>query len=361
MLSLKVSLFLVPALIICNAFFVCAEYAVVAIRSQQIARLRQRGYKATANAVEALKADPVGAIGAIQICITMTNLMLGWIGEPAMSAVLHILLGPLASIIPERLFTAFATGLSFIVVTLLTVVLSELLPKALTLRYVEPVATFTAVPVLWVRRSVRPLVWLMNVLANAVSRPLGLGRVDEAEKETHTAADIIMMTTSAAADGVVSSQERSLILNALALNKRTAKQIMVPRLKVAYLDVRWDMARNREVIEAKLHSRLPVCDGGLDKVIGVLHTKEFLAAYNAAGDSSVLPLIARKPHFVPETAKADRLIKQFSEYRSEFLLVVDEYGGVEGIVTLKDVVDELLDDNAGDLPQTPVALAVSAV
>ncbi len=357
MLSLQVSLFLVPALIACNAFFVCAEYAVVAIRSNGIGRMRERGHKASATAIESLKADPVGAIGAIQVCITMTNLMLGWIGEPAMSEVLHILLGPLARVIPEAIFTTFATALSFIVVTLLTVVLSELLPKALTLRYVETVATFTAIPVLWVRRAVRPLVWLMNVMANAVSRPLGLGRVDEMEKEHHTTADIIMMTTSAAADGTVSPQERSLILNALALNKRTARQIMVPRMRVAYLDLRWDMARNREVIEGKLHSRLPVCDGGLDKVIGVLQTKEFLAAYHAAGDSSVLSLIARKPHFVPETAKADRLFRHFSEQHTELLIVVDEYGGVEGIVTLQDVVDELLADAPAN-PDAPSSLAL---
>ncbi len=343
MLSLQVSLILLPLLIACNAFFVCAEYAVVAIRENQIRQLREKGRRATAHAMTALKGDPVGAIGAIQVCITMTNLMLGWIGEPAMSAVLLKVLGPLATFIPQAIFTAGSTVLSFVIVTLLTVVLSELLPKALTLRYVQPVATFTAVPVLFVRQTVKPLVWLMNLMANGVSIPLGLGRVDEAEKESATAADIIALTTTAASDGVLSKQERSLIFNALALRKRTARQIMVPRLKVAYLDLQWDMNRNREIIGASLHSRLPLCDGGLDKVLGVLHTKEFLWAFSDAGEGTgVLQLIARKPHFVPETAKVDQLMPMFSTYRSEMLLVVDEYGGVEGIVTLKDVVDELL-------------------
>jgi CBS domain containing-hemolysin-like protein len=342
MLSLQLSLVLVPLLIACNAFFVGAEYAVVAIRDQQIAALRERGRRAAANAIEALKADPAGAIGAIQVCITMTNLMLGSIGEPAMSQVLFKLFGPLADVVPEAAFRTGSTILSFTVVTLLTVVLSELLPKALTLRYVEPVATLTAVPVLWVRRAVRPLVWLMNLLANAVSRPLGLGRVDEAEKQTHSAADIVALTTSAADDGVVSKLERSLVLNALALGKRTARQIMVPRMRVAYLDMTWDMARNREAIDRNLHGRLPLCNGSLDKVIGVVSTKEFLSAFHAAGDVSVLQLIARQPHFVPETATVDRLFPLFSQNRTEILMVVDEFGGVEGIVTLNDVVHELL-------------------
>lgn len=342
MLSLQLSLMLLPVLIACNAFFVGAEYAVVAIQQQQIARLRERGRRATAKAIEALKADPAGAIGAIQICITMTNLMLGSIGEPAMTRVLTGLLGPLTSVVPEAVFRTGSMILSFTVVTLLTVVLSELLPKALTLRYVEPVATLTAVPVLWVRRAVRPLVWLMNLLANAVSRPLGLGRVDEAERQVHSAADIVALTTSAAADGVVSKLEQSLVLNALALGKRRAKEIMVPRVRVDYLDLAWDMARNREVIDRRLHGRLPLCNGALDKVVGVVHTKEFLSAFHAAGDVSVLHLIARPPHFVPETTSVDRLLPLFSQHRTEILMVVDEYGGVEGIVTLRDVVDELL-------------------
>src|SRR3954469_2313711 len=145
-MSLLVGLSLVPLLIVANAFFVAAEYAVVAIRGAQIDALRAKGRRRTAEAIEALKASPAATIGTIQVCITMTNLLLGWIGEPAMSAVLYKAFGPLIEAWP-RTVTAVATALSFLVVTLLTVVFSELLPKALTLRYVVPVATFTAVPI----------------------------------------------------------------------------------------------------------------------------------------------------------------------------------------------------------------------
>ena len=184
------SLALVPLLIALNAFFVAAEYALVAIRSPQIEAMRRRGRRKAARAMARLKADPAGAIGAIQVCITMTNLMLGWIGEPAMGYVLRGLFRPAMKFMPQTVFDVGSLTLSFVVVTLLTVVFSELLPKALTLRYVPNVAAFTAVPVFAVLRAARPLVWLMNAMANAVTRPLGLGSVDAMEREWHTAEEI---------------------------------------------------------------------------------------------------------------------------------------------------------------------------
>ena len=149
-MSLAWSLAAVPLLILMNAFFVGAEYAMVAARGYQVEALRARGYVATAAALAKLKENPAGSIGAIQVCITMTNLLLGWIGEPAMSSLLQIPFGPPIDRWPGP-SKAVSTGLSFIVVTLLTVVLSELLPKALTLRFVQPVAVLTAVPMLGIK------------------------------------------------------------------------------------------------------------------------------------------------------------------------------------------------------------------
>ena len=347
------SLPLVPLLIGLNAFFVAAEYALVAIRSPQIEALRRSGRRATARAMTALKADPAGAIGAIQVCITMTNLLLGWIGEPAMGHLLRILFRPLIRFVPAAVFEGISLTVSFVVVTLLTVVFSELLPKALTLRYVPTVAALTGVPVLGVLRLARPLVWLMNAMANAVTRPLGLGSVDAMEKEWHTAEEIRQIAAQAFEQGALTTRERSLILNALALGRRKARQVMVPRVRVVYVDLKRPMDENRRVINDYLHTRLPVCDGGLDHVIGWISTKEFLSAYNAAGDSSVLQLIARPPVFQPETISLDKLLTVFHRSKTELVFLVDEYGGVEGIVTLQDVVDELLNE----LTFTPAANA----
>lgn len=351
----------VPLLIAFNAFFVAAEYALVAIRLPQIEALGRSGRRRAARAMGRLKADPAGAIGAIQVCITMTNLLLGWVGEPAMSELLALVFSPLEKFIPPAVFRGASFGLSFIVVTLLTVVFSELLPKALTLRYVPTVAGFTAVPVFGVLRAVRPLVWLMNAMADLVTRPLGLGSVTEMEKEWHTAEEIRQIASHAADHGALTPQERSLVLNALALGSRRARQIMVSRTRVVYLDLRRPMAENRRIINDHLHTRFPLCDGGLDKVIGWIPTKEFLAAYHAEGDINVLLLLARKPVFEPETVTLDKLLSSFHREQTEIVFVVDEYGGVEGIVTLQDVVDELLAGLAsaydGHAPPAAPALA----
>ena len=347
----SLSLAAVPLLIALNAFFVVSEYALVAVRPAQVQTMRARGSARAASAMARLKADPASAIGAIQVCITMSNLLLGWIGEPAMSDLLHQLFGPLIRMYP-LFFDSAATVLSFIVVTLLTVVFSELLPKAMTLQYVETAARVTALPVLATLAAVRPLVWVMNRTANLVTVPLGLGRVEKFENQRMTVDELKVMAQQAAADGVLTGRERSIILNSLALGRRQAKEIMVPRVRVAYLDLQRSMEENRKVVEAQLFTRVPLCNGGLDHTVGIVHTKEFLLAYQADGDTSVLQLIARPAAYAPELVRLDRLLTTFREQRSEMVLLVDEYGGVEGIVTLQDVIDELLGEVAEEPGRT---------
>ncbi|HWP40910.1 MAG TPA: hemolysin family protein [Tepidisphaeraceae bacterium] len=333
----------VPSLILLNAFFVAAEYAVVSVRSVQIRSLRSRGLARTADAVARLKSDMPSAIGAIQVCITMTNLMLGWLGEPAVSRLLDDVLSPLGLILPRRLSVVISTTLSFIIVTLLTVVASELLPKALTLQHTLIVARLTARPMLLIMHLIRPLVRVMNTMASGISKALGLGPV-RIEGDVHTAEEIMLIASEAAEVGALTARERSLILNSLALGRKTAEQIMVPRVRVAYLDLRKTMDQNFRVVDQHLFSRHPLTDGGMDHVVGVIYTKEFLTAYHAGADTSMLPLIVRPPVFVPVTLTLDRLLAVFAEERAHMLFLVDEYGGVEGIVTMRDVVDELVSD-----------------
>jgi CBS domain containing-hemolysin-like protein len=339
-MSLGWSLAAVPLLIALNAFFVVSEYAVVAMRPAQVAALAERGRRRSAGAMVALQKNPANSIGAIQVCITMTNLLLGWIGEPAMSTLLQMMFGPVIRLAPN-LLTPVSVMLSFIIVTLLTVVFSELLPKAMTLRYVEAAATYTAVPVMAIRRAVAPLVWLMNRMANIVTRPLGLGSVEDLERQVITTDELRLMAIQAAEDGVVTPRERALVLNSLAIGRRSAKDIMVPRVHAAYLDLRATMAENRAIVERRLFSRMPLVDGGLDKVVGVVRIKEFLEAFYAGGDTSVLTALAEPAVFMPEHVSLDRLIGAFYEHRTQMVFLVDEYGGVEGLVTLRDVIDEL--------------------
>jgi len=335
------SLAAVPFLIAMNAFFVAAEYAVLALRPGDIETLRRKGWKRTAEASVSLKSNPGTTIGTIQVCITMTNLLLGWIGEPAMSALLEKLFGPVIAFSP-RFFTAISVGLSFLIVTLLTVVLSELLPKALTLRFAAFAAALTAVPITLIAKVVHPLVWLMNVLANSITRPLGLGRVQDAEKQSVSMDELKLMANQAAEDGVVTSQERKIILASLTLGRRKAKEIMIHRKHVQMIDINKSMDENKQTVDSALHSRFPLCQGELDKTIGVMSAKDFLTAYHAGGDTSMLQLISQDAIFVPEMITLDKLLTQLRENHAQMVFLVNEYGSVQGLATLKDVVDELI-------------------
>lgn len=337
-----------PLLIALNAFFVAAEYALVAIRTSQIEPMRQRGYTTAARALSVLKADMASAIGAIQVCITMTNLLLGWIGEPALSAIIQRLLAPLGVVVPAAVMTVVSTAMGFIIVTLLTVVLSELLPKALTLQHTVVVGRFTAPPMLLIQRLITPLVWIMNGMANLTTRLLGLGPV-EIEGRPMSAEEIGIIANESGEAGSLTVRERSLILNTLALGRRRAEEIMVPRVRVTYLDLHRSMDENLAVIEERLFTRMPLCDGGMDHVVGLIDTKEFLSAYRhePLTDTSVLQLITRRAVYVPAAVSLDRLLTLFREHHTHMLFLVDEYGGVDGIVTMTDVVDELI----GEIPE----------
>lgn len=346
----------VPLLIALNAFFVAAEYALVALRPSQVEELRRRGAALSAAAMARMKEDLSSAIGAIQVCITLTNLLLGWLGEPAMTRLLRAIFSPLDARVPDDVLRPVSITVSFLVVTLLTVVLSELVPKALTLQHTLAVARLTAPPMRQIMRAIRPLVWIMDVTANATTRLLGLGPV-QIEGQVHSAEEIRLITAEAGEAGVLSLRERSIILNALALGRRTAEQIMVPRVRVAYLDLRRSMEQNIAVMSEYLYSRLPLCDGGMDRIVGVIYTKEFLTAYQEEkADSTVLSLIARPAVFVPASVPLDRLLTVFKDKRTHMVFLVDEYGGLEGLVTVTDVVDELL----GEMAEGPLEAAAAA-
>lgn len=332
-----------------NAFFVSAEYAIIAIRPGQIEALRRRGRHRVVAAIERLKASPASAIGTIQVCITMTNLLLGWIAEPAMTQLLQHLFRPLMELSPT-VMGVISTAVGFVIVTLLTVVLSELLPKALTLRFAEFSARMTARPIVLVQTGIRPLVWLMNKLANVVIRPFGMGSVEELETEKVSVDELRILANQAVETGVLSPRERSIILASLTLGRRKARDVMVHRTQVQFVDLNKSIEENKQVVDTMLHTRFPLCEGGLDRTVGILKVKEFLTAYHAGGTTPMLRLLADRPVFAPELISLDQLLRVFTENSAEMVLLANEYGAVEGLVTLQDVVDELLAPEPAPVP-----------
>ena len=333
---------LVIFLLLCNAFFVAAEFAMVSMRGVHFEQLRARGKPRSAAILVRLKAQLSSVVGAIQVGITISSLLLGSLAEPILTRGLSTALGPAFALLPDTVAPIIATAMGFLFVTYLTVVFSELLPKVLAIRFIPTIAALVARPIALLLVAAWPLVWVMNKSANLVTRPLGLGRVEDVEGEIHTLDDLRTITSEAESHGTLSGRERSLILNSLALGRRAARQIMVPRVKVAYLDLKKSMDDNRRVMNEHLYSRLPLVDGLIDNVIGIVSTREFLAAFHAEGDTSVLQLLARPAVFAPATVSLDKLLVLVDEKRTQMVILVDEHGGTEGIVTLRDIVDELV-------------------
>lgn len=202
-----------------------------------------------------------------------------------------------------------------------------------------------APPITLLAKVVAPLVWVMNLLANAITLPLGLGRVEDAEKQTVSADELKLMANQAVEDGVVTPQERRIILASLTLGRCKARDIMVHRKLVQFVDVSKSMDDNKQTVDSALHSRFPLCNIELDKTIGVLSAKDFLTAYHAGGDTAMLQLISHEAIFVPEMITLDKLLTQLRDNKAQMVFLVDEYGSVQGMVTLQDVVDELIADD----------------
>jgi CBS domain containing-hemolysin-like protein len=257
--------------------------------------------------------------------------------------------------------TVISTAAGFVIVTLLTVVLSELLPKALTLRFAELSARLTARPIVIVQVCIRPLVWVMNKLANVVIRPLGIGSVEELETEKVTVDELRILANQAAEAGTLTPRERSIILTSLTLGRRRAREVMVHRTRVQFIDLSKAMEENKATVDRTLHTRFPLCDGGLDRTVGIVKVKEFLTAHHAGGTTAVLRLLADPPVYAPALISLDQLLRVFRENRTEMVLLVDEYGAVEGLVTLQDVMDELLREDEPAVAVDAAAPGVRAI
>jgi putative hemolysin len=328
----------VLALVAGNAFFVIGEYSIVTARR---AALTPRADEGSAGAQAALRLmdDPVRVISTVQVGITAIGILLGALGEP-------LVRGLLGDAIPRWLSFALAFG----VVTYLSVVLGELVPKALTLQRTETLAALVARPVELISVALRPVVWLLQGSASLLLRPFGLGDV-VAGDTIRTADELRALVDEAEGAGVIPRAQEELLHNVFDFADREARDIMVPALDVVWLDAGLspDEALDR-TLEAP-YTRYPVGRGSVDRLAGVVHVRDLLAAARA-GEPQTLDELARPPLVVPETKDLGPLLREMREQREQLAVVVDEYGGVAGIATLEDLLEELVGEieDEFDLP-----------
>ncbi len=322
-------------LVLLNGFFVAAEFALVRVRPTQLGQEGERGQRRTAAARHIIQ-HLDSYLSATQLGITLASLALGWIGQPAFSWLIE----PVVSFLFGRnpaLVRSVGLTVSFLAITMLHITLGELTPKWVALRRTRPVALLVAVPLLLFAKLTFPVIWVLNRSARLLVRPFGIAPPGEGEGIGDEAELRQLLISSR--DSAVSEQKRELIDNVFELSHRVARQIMLPRQDVVYLSTTRPLDGELRLARRSRHTRFPLCEGDLDHVIGVVHIKDL---FRRERPPASLQEIAREIALVPETLELDRLLKRMRAERFHLAAVIDEYGGVSGVVTLEDVIEEIV-------------------
>ncbi|MEO8502300.1 MAG: hemolysin family protein [Acidobacteriota bacterium] len=321
-------------LVLLNGFFVAAEFALVKVRPTQLDAevLEGRSGRLARHMLGHLDAY----LSASQLGITLSSLALGWVGEPAFSWIVQPVVSKLPGASPELVHSA-SLILAFTVITGLHIVIGEQAPKAFAIRRPLPTALWIAWPLHGFYKLTYPLIWLLNRASIGLLSMLGLRAANEGEGE-HSE-DELRLLLATSRGGNIPELKRDLLDNVFELSHRVARQIMVPRADVVYLSNTKSADENLRLARMTGHTRFPLCDGDLDKVVGLIHIKDL---FRTTTPLVSLKDVAREISFVPESLTLDRLLKRMRSERMHLAAVLDEYGGVSGIVTLENVIEEIV-------------------
>lgn len=351
-------LLIIAALIFVNGFFVAAEFALVKVRTSQIDQLAEQGNwaaKLTSRALDRLDAY----LSASQLGITVASLALGVaidkIVKPVELGLHQVGVGGKWGIGAFN-FQA-ATLIAFSLVTFLHMALGEQAPKSLAIRSAKTIALWTAPPLMAIYYLFWPVIWLLNSASNLTLLVLGLGRTDHAEL-AHTEEELRHIVAESVAGGHLSRSERVMIENVLNLEEKTARRVMIPRPDIVYLSLSRSLDDNLRTARQAGHTRFPLCEDDLTTVIGMIHVKDLFRAGQSNNGRPDLRKMARKVPFLPETLHLDALLIEFQRNRIHIALLLDEYGSVVGMVTLENVLEELVgpiqDEFDRETPQVSV-------
>src|SRR5918999_983841 len=335
----------VLAIVLANALFVAAEYSLVTARRSRLNELAERGNRRARIALRIMD-SPVRFIGTVQLGITAFSILLGAVGEPIVE---HWIDEPLLS-------HGVAFAIAFTVVTYLHVTLGELVPKAIALTKNETTALWVSLPVEGFFLISYPLVWFLQESSNAFTRLFGIEPAP-AGVVAHTEEDIRMIVAQAGQSGVVEEAEQEMLYKVFDFADKEAHEVMVPRPEVVAIAADMPPEEALRAVVDSPFTRYPVYRDSLDEIVGILHVRDLFAAMHDFGIASVrLESIIRPAYVVPETKDLGALLADFRREKQHLAIVVDEYGAMEGIVTLEDLLEEIVGEieDEFDLPDTSV-------
>ena len=327
-------IFILIALILLNGLLAMAEIALFTARRSRLARLAEDGDISAAIAIR-LGAEPTQFLSTIQIGITAIGIMNGIVGEAVLAEPFAAWLQRMG--IDQQISAMVATFLVVVVITYVTIVVGELIPKRIGQFNAEGIARLMARPISVLAKLSRPLVYLLSSSTDGLLRLMGKGELSSASL---TEEDIHAMLKEGSDTGVIEKQEHAMVRNVFRLDDRQLASLMTPRSEIVYADINQPLASNLEQVVKSNHSRFPVCRGGLDDVLGVMTTKRMFKQMLKGGEidlaAELQPCV-----YVPETLTGMKLLTQFRESGVQMVFVIDEYGEIQGLVTLQDVLASL--------------------
>ncbi|HOS49638.1 MAG TPA: hemolysin family protein [Bacteroidia bacterium] len=325
-------------LVFLNGFFVAAEFAIVKVRASQVDVKANQGNR-FAKTSQHILAHMDGYLSACQLGITLASLGLGWIGEPVVAkAVGNIAAMFNANLAPENLHQ-ISIVIAFILITVLHIVLGEQVPKTAAIRNPLAFTLIIAFPLRALYAIFAPFIWILNSLSNLMLRIFGLHAADH--NEIHTEEEIRMLLTESEEGGAIKSSENELIQNVFEFDDRVVRQILIPRTKISAIDVE---STKEEVVQKVIdegYSRMPVYQESLDNIIGVVYTKDLIKILYEKNFKGINDLI-RPAYFIPLNKRINDLLREFQTQHIQMAIVTNEFGGTAGIVTMEDIIEELV-------------------
>ncbi|MBV9241351.1 MAG: HlyC/CorC family transporter, partial [Acidobacteria bacterium] len=325
-----------------NAFFVASEFSLVTVRKTRIQKLADEGH-GSARAVLRLKDDPTLFISAVQLGVTLASLALGWVGEPTIAEMLK----PVAGAIAPEGYAAYvahiaAIAIAFCIITFLHVVLGELVPKMFALERAENFALIAARPLEIFAKVFSPILAVLNYAGRLIGKAIGLtSNLDHTS--VYTEDELRQLVALSEESGQINEEERTLINKVFEFSATTVKEAMIPRTEIVAIPEDSTLTDISKQFDESGYSRLPVFRESLDDIIGFIHSKD-MVPFLLRPRSFKLQKIIHKPSYVVDTAKLEDVLRQMQTEKFHFGFVVDEHGGVEGIITLEDLLEEIVGD-----------------
>jgi putative hemolysin len=336
------NLLAVVALVLANGFFVAAEFSLVSVRRTRVDELIAQGHK-TAGLVRRAIDDPDRFIAATQLGITIASLALGWVGEPALAHLIE----PAIAWLPGQWISlashSLAVGIAFFFITFLHVVMGELSPKSIALQYPEETAFVVARPTILTENLFRPLIWLLNGTANSVLGLIGL-QAPDGHQRVHSVEELKMLIADSERGGVLEADQADMAHRVFGFAGLRVLEVMIPRTEVIGVECTASVREFLSIFKQHSHARFPVYEEDLDDTVGIVSVKDVLRCI--ADDPTCLdkPVkgLARRALEVPETGRVADLLEKMRTEQIQMALVIDEYGGTAGIVTMEELVEEIV-------------------